>query len=106
MSVTTPQATYRLQLRAEFGLDDAAAVADYLAALGISHVHASPYLQAASGSAHGYDVVVERGAITIALNLGGNTAHLDLSGEVLLASEPDASGRALPRDAVVILRMG
>jgi (1->4)-alpha-D-glucan 1-alpha-D-glucosylmutase len=55
--VARPRATYRLQLRPEFGFDDAAAIADYLAALGVSHVYTSPYLQAAPGSAHGYDVV-------------------------------------------------
>ena len=51
------RATYRLQLRPEFGFDDAAAVADYLHDLGVSHVYCSPYLQAAKGSTHGYDVV-------------------------------------------------
>jgi len=52
-----PQATYRLQLRAEFGFDDAAAVVPYLHGLGISHAYLSPILQAAPGSTHGYDVV-------------------------------------------------
>lgn len=52
-----PTATYRLQLRREFGFRDAAALAPYLADLGISHVYCSPVLQAAPGSAHGYDVV-------------------------------------------------
>ncbi|HRQ06390.1 MAG TPA: alpha-amylase family glycosyl hydrolase, partial [Nitrosomonas halophila] len=52
-----PIATYRLQLCPEFGLDDAADVVPYLARLGVSHVYTSPYLQAASGSSHGYDVV-------------------------------------------------
>ncbi|NUR94797.1 MAG: malto-oligosyltrehalose synthase [Kribbellaceae bacterium] len=52
-----PQATYRFQLRAEFGFDDAAAMAPYLASLGISHAYLSPILQAAPGSTHGYDVV-------------------------------------------------
>lgn len=52
-----PQATYRLQLRAEFGFDDAAAVVPYLNSLGISHAYLSPILQAAPGSTHGYDVV-------------------------------------------------
>ena len=51
------RATYRLQLRSEFGFADAAAQAGYLAALGVSHVYCSPYLQAAEGSTHGYDVV-------------------------------------------------
>jgi (1->4)-alpha-D-glucan 1-alpha-D-glucosylmutase len=52
-----PQATYRLQLRAEFGFDDAASVVPYLYGLGISHAYLSPILQAAPGSTHGYDVV-------------------------------------------------
>ena len=52
-----PQATYRLQLRAEFGFDDAATVVPYLSGLGISHAYLSPILQAAPGSTHGYDVV-------------------------------------------------
>ena len=50
-------ATYRLQLRPEFTFDDAAAVAPYLADLGVTHLYLSPILQAAPGSAHGYDVI-------------------------------------------------
>jgi (1->4)-alpha-D-glucan 1-alpha-D-glucosylmutase len=53
----TPTGTYRLQLRPEFGFDDAAAVLPYLRDLGVSHVYLSPVLQAAPGSTHGYDVV-------------------------------------------------
>jgi len=52
-----PSSTYRLQLHQGFAFDDATKVADYLQALGISHVYCSPYLQAAPGSMHGYDVV-------------------------------------------------
>jgi (1->4)-alpha-D-glucan 1-alpha-D-glucosylmutase len=58
-----PVSTYRVQLRPPadghpgFGFDDAAAVAPYLAELGVTHLYCSPYLQAAPGSAHGYDVV-------------------------------------------------
>ncbi|TCC58258.1 malto-oligosyltrehalose synthase [Kribbella pittospori] len=52
-----PQATYRLQLHAGFGFDDAATVVPYLQGLGISHAYLSPILQAAPGSTHGYDVV-------------------------------------------------
>lgn len=52
-----PRATYRLQLHAGFGFEDAAAVGDYLAELGVSHVYTSPVLAAAAGSTHGYDVV-------------------------------------------------
>src|SRR5947209_18045168 len=56
-STPSPTATYRLQLRREFGFREAAAVVPYLAALGVSHVYCSPVLQAVPGSAHGYDVV-------------------------------------------------
>jgi (1->4)-alpha-D-glucan 1-alpha-D-glucosylmutase len=52
-----PTSTYRLQLHAGFGFDAAAAVLDYLRDLKVSHVYCSPYLQAAPGSTHGYDVV-------------------------------------------------
>ncbi|MAT04000.1 MAG: malto-oligosyltrehalose synthase [Acidimicrobiaceae bacterium] len=49
-------ATYRVQLHPGFGFDDAATIVDYLADLGVSHLYCSPYLQAAPGSTHGYDV--------------------------------------------------
>jgi len=52
-----PRATYRIQFGKHFGFDQAAAIAPYLADLGISHVYASPYLNARSGSEHGYDIV-------------------------------------------------
>jgi (1->4)-alpha-D-glucan 1-alpha-D-glucosylmutase len=58
-----PVSTYRVQLRPPaddhpgFGFDDAAAAVPYLAQLGVTHLYCSPYLQAAPGSAHGYDVV-------------------------------------------------
>jgi len=57
MRQAVPLSTYRLQLHAGFTFDDAADVAEYLRYLGISHVYCSPYLQAAPGSMHGYDVV-------------------------------------------------
>jgi (1->4)-alpha-D-glucan 1-alpha-D-glucosylmutase len=52
-----PRATYRLQLSSQFGFAESAKLADYLAALGVSHVYASPFLRARSGSPHGYDIV-------------------------------------------------
>jgi (1->4)-alpha-D-glucan 1-alpha-D-glucosylmutase len=52
-----PRATYRLQFRKGFGFDEAAALAPYLARLGVSHIYASPYLKARPGSTHGYDIV-------------------------------------------------
>lgn len=58
--VKVPTSTYRLQLHKDFTFDDAAAIADYLHALGVSHLYSSPYLQAAPGSMHGYDVVDHR----------------------------------------------
>ncbi len=67
-----PTATYRLQLHADFGFDDAAAIADYLEELGVSHVYSSPYLQAAPGSKHGYDVVDHH---KVNEELGGGEAH-------------------------------
>ena len=53
----TPRATYRLQFHKDFGFDKAAAIAPYLARLGVSHVYASPWLKARAGSLHGYDIV-------------------------------------------------
>ena len=52
-----PTSTYRLQLNADFTLDDAAARVPYLARLGVTHLYLSPILAAAPGSTHGYDVV-------------------------------------------------
>ncbi len=57
MSVRAPRATYRLQLGPALDFRAAAALADYLQQLGASHLYASPCLQAAPGSEHGYDVV-------------------------------------------------
>jgi (1->4)-alpha-D-glucan 1-alpha-D-glucosylmutase len=67
-----PTATYRLQLHRGFTFDDAAKAADYLHMLGISHVYSSPYLQAAPGSTHGYDVVDHE---KVNEELGGEDGH-------------------------------
>ena len=67
-----PASTYRLQLHKGFTFDDASAIADYLHDLGISHVYSSPYLQAAPGSMHGYDVVDHT---RVNEELGGTEAH-------------------------------
>ncbi len=67
-----PCSTYRLQLHKDFTFDDAAGIADYLRALGVSHVYSSPYLQAAPGSMHGYDVVSHQ---RVNEELGGAQAH-------------------------------
>ncbi|WP_291993374.1 malto-oligosyltrehalose synthase [Candidatus Accumulibacter sp. ACC003] len=52
-----PRATYRLQFNRDFTFAMAGALAPYLAALGVSHCYASPYLTARPGSTHGYDIV-------------------------------------------------
>lgn len=53
----TPRATYRVQVQPGFTFADTAAQVPYLAALGVSHLHLSPVLEAVPGSTHGYDVV-------------------------------------------------
>ena len=68
----SPSSSYRLQLHGAFKFDDAARVAGYLKRLGISHVYCSPYLQAASGSTHGYDVVDPQ---AVNEELGGEEGH-------------------------------
>lgn len=67
-----PGSTYRLQLHKDFTFDDAAGIAEYLRALGITHVYCSPYLQAAPGSMHGYDVVDHQ---KVNEELGGAEGH-------------------------------
>src|SRR3979490_1504565 len=67
-----PSSTYRLQLHKDFTFDDASGIADYLRELGVSHVYTSPYLQAAPGSMHGYDVVSQQ---RVNEELGGAAAH-------------------------------
>ena len=52
-----PRATYRLQFGKDFRFDDARRIVPYLAALGVSHLYASPLLKARPGSTHGYDIV-------------------------------------------------
>ncbi|GAA2624072.1 malto-oligosyltrehalose synthase [Actinomadura fulvescens] len=70
-----PAGTYRLQLCGvgdepgrRFGFPEAAALAPYLVALGVSHVYLSPVLRAAPGSTHGYDVIDHE---RLAAELGG-----------------------------------
>ncbi|MFD9593500.1 malto-oligosyltrehalose synthase [Kitasatospora sp. NPDC059973] len=73
-----PSATYRLQLQPGFTLHDATAAVPYLAALGVSHLHLSPLLEAAPGSTHGYDTV-DHGRISA--QLGGEPALRALAAE-------------------------
>jgi (1->4)-alpha-D-glucan 1-alpha-D-glucosylmutase len=55
--MTVPRSTLRLQFHRGFTFDDAAKHVDYFAALGISHLYASPVTTAEPGSMHGYDTV-------------------------------------------------
>jgi (1->4)-alpha-D-glucan 1-alpha-D-glucosylmutase len=64
----TPLATYRLQFHKGFTFADAAALAPYLAKLGISDLYSSPIGTARAGSTHGYDQV---DPTTINPELGG-----------------------------------
>jgi len=68
----SPGSTYRVQLHQGFAFADAARITDYLEALGITHLYCSPYLQAASGSTHGYDVVDPQ---HLNAELGGQSGH-------------------------------
>src|ERR671921_216125 len=52
-----PRATYRLQFHKGFTLRDAMDLVPYLHSVGVSHLYASPILQARAGSMHGYDIV-------------------------------------------------
>src|SRR5262249_25785135 len=79
------RATYRIQLHAGFDFAAAASIADYLAALGVSHMYCSPYLQAAKGSMHGYDIRDPRAPRRVNAELGGGLAQARL---------PEALGRA------------
>ncbi|MFI6074652.1 malto-oligosyltrehalose synthase [Actinoplanes sp. NPDC051343] len=86
-----PSGTYRVQVRPEFPLSDTAALADYLADLGVSHLYTSPLLAAVPGSAHGYDVVDHT---KVNPELGGEQGRLDLRGAL------DAAGLGLVIDIV------
>ncbi|HEY0536143.1 MAG TPA: malto-oligosyltrehalose synthase [Actinoplanes sp.] len=86
-----PSGTYRVQVRPEFPLSATAALADYLADLGVSHLYTSPLLAAAPGSSHGYDVVDHTKANP---ELGGEEGRLALKGAL------DAAGLGLVLDIV------
>jgi (1->4)-alpha-D-glucan 1-alpha-D-glucosylmutase len=74
--MTSPRATYRLQLHRGFGFAEAAAAVPYLAELGASHLYLSPVLQATEGSMHGYDVVDPERASEA---LGGEAGFAELA---------------------------
>lgn len=51
-----PASTYRVQFNYRFRFSDAAQIIPYLNDLGMTHLYASPYLQARPKSLHGYDI--------------------------------------------------
>jgi (1->4)-alpha-D-glucan 1-alpha-D-glucosylmutase len=52
-----PRATYRLQLRSEFGFEEVRQLIGYFDRLGVSDAYLSPLFHAREKSTHGYDVV-------------------------------------------------
>ncbi|MGV3485104.1 MAG: malto-oligosyltrehalose synthase [Planctomycetaceae bacterium] len=52
-----PRATYRLQLRGDFGFRAVRDLVDYLDALGVTDLYLSPLFHSREDSPHGYDVV-------------------------------------------------
>ena len=53
--MTPPRSTYRLQFRNGMDFGRARQLVPYLAALGVTHLYASPLMTAVAGSTHGYD---------------------------------------------------
>jgi (1->4)-alpha-D-glucan 1-alpha-D-glucosylmutase len=86
-----PIATYRLQLRPDFGFDRIRELLPYLNSLGISDLYLSPPFRARQGSTHGYDVV-EHGQIEPAF--GGEEAF------TRMAEEARAQGMGILLDVV------
>jgi (1->4)-alpha-D-glucan 1-alpha-D-glucosylmutase len=86
-----PTATYRLQLHPGFPFAAAAETVPHLAALGVSHLHLSPLLEAVPGSTHGYDVTDHR---RVRAALGGE------EGLRALAERARAHGLGLVADLV------
>jgi len=86
--VRVPRATYRFQLSKSFRFRDATALVPYLAALGVSHVYASPFLKARPGSTHGYDIV-DHNSVNPEI---GTEAELD---ELIAALQREGMGMVL-----------
>ncbi|MCP3802665.1 malto-oligosyltrehalose synthase [Allokutzneria sp. A3M-2-11 16] len=71
-----PSSTYRLQLGPGCTFADASELTEYLDLLGAGAVYASPVLQAAPGSTHGYDVA---DATRVSETLGGEEQRRQLA---------------------------
>ena len=95
-----PRSTYRLQVSAEFTLDEVAGLADYVHRLGADWLYLSPLLQATRESTHGYDVVdhahvdEERGGLVGLSHAIGAARDHDLG--VLVDIVPNHMGVADP----------
>lgn len=74
--MSVPLATYRIQLRQGMDFAAVAALAPYLARLGLSHCYLSPITTAMPGSTHGYDVI---DFATIEPALGGRDGFLAMA---------------------------
>ncbi len=90
---------------------DAAALAPYLARLGVSHVYASPYLKARPGSTHGYDIVDHDAAQPGAWRRGRRSTRMvrRLSRQQAWADprfRAESHGRRRRRQSVVARRAG
>ena len=77
--MNAPRATMRLQFHKGFTFADAQSLTPYFAAIGVSHIYASPIMTARPGSMHGYDVV---DPTRINPELGGEHALRALVGEL------------------------
>jgi (1->4)-alpha-D-glucan 1-alpha-D-glucosylmutase len=77
--MTVPRATMRLQFHRGFTFADAVPLVGYFAALGISHLYASPIMTARPGSMHGYDVIAPT---CVNPELGGEEGFLRLVQEL------------------------
>jgi len=90
-----PTATYRLQLNKNFTFYDVIDIADYLQALGISHLYLSPVFEAMPGSMHGYDIIdfnkisTERGGETGLRALDDKLSAMDPPLSLLLDIVPN-----------------
>ncbi|TFB92469.1 malto-oligosyltrehalose synthase [Cryobacterium sp. HLT2-28] len=96
-----PLSTYRVQITADFDLDAAAGILDYVTALGVDWLYLSPLLAAEEGSDHGYDVVDHstvdpaRGGPDGLLRLA--TAAREAGRGILVDIVPNHVGVATPR---------
>ena len=90
MPAEARRATYRLQLRPDFGFDDAAP-SPYLAQLGVSHLYLSPILQAAPGAPT---------ATTWSTRPGSTPSSAGDEGHGRLAERPSAAGLGQLLDVV------